>query len=73
MVLEAELLIDGVDQANHADDLVGELLGGDEQMGVVLVEAADAEQAVERTPELVSVDEADLTGADGQLAIAMRL
>ena len=47
VVLEAELLVHGVDQAHNAHNLVGELLGRDEQMGVVLVEAADAEQAVQ--------------------------
>ena len=38
---------------------------------IVLVEAAHAEQAVQGALELVTVHQADLAGADGQLAIAV--
>ena len=72
MIGEAELLVHGVDEVHHAHDLVGELLRRHKQVRVVLVEAAHAEEAVQRAPHLVTVHEADLAGANGQLAIAMR-
>mgnify|MGYP000485439738 CR=1 FL=1 len=73
MVGEAELVVHARDEVHHAHDLVGELLGGDEQVRVVLVEAAHAEQAVQGTLELMAMHQADLAGANGQLAVAVRL
>ena len=73
MVLEAELLVHRVDKAHDAHDLVGELVGAHEQVRIVLVEAAHAEQAVQGAAHLVAVHRADLAGADGQVAIAARL
>ena len=42
-------------------------------MGVVLGEAADAEQAVQRAGHLVAVDQAQLRHAQGQVAVGMGL
>ena len=73
VVGEAELVVDGRDQIGHADDFLGQLVGAHEQMRVVLVEATDAEQAVQSALELVAVNQADFARANRQLAIAMRL
>ena len=47
VVLKAKLLVHGVDEVDHAHDLVGQLVGTHKQVGVVLVKAAHAEQAVQ--------------------------
>ena len=73
VVLKAKLLVHGVDQVDHANDLVGQLVGTHKQVGVVLVKAAYAEQAVQGTAQLVAVHQANLAGADGQLAVGVRL
>lgn len=73
VVLKAKLLVHGVDEVDHAHDLVGQLVGTHKQVGVVLVKAAHAEQAVQGAAQLVAVHQANLAGADGQLAIGMRL
>ena len=73
MVLEAKLLVHRVDEVDHAHDLVSQLVGTHKQVGVVLVKAAHAEQAVQGAAKLVAVDQANLAGADGQLAVGVRL
>lgn len=73
VVLKAKLLVHGVDEVDHAHDLVGQLIGTHKQVGVVLVKAAHAEQAVQGAAQLVAVHQANLAGADGQLAIGVRL
>ena len=73
VVLKAKLLVHGVDEVDHAHDLVGQLVGAHKQVGVVLVKAAHAEQAVQGAAQLVAVHQANLAGADGQLAIGVRL
>ena len=73
VVLKAKLLVHGVDEVDHAHDLVGQLVGTHKQVGVVLVKAAHAEQAVQGAAQLVAVHQANLAGADGQLAIGVRL
>ena len=69
VVLKAKLLVHGVDEVDHAHDLVGQLVGTHKQVGVVLVKAAHAEQAVQGAAQLVAVHQANLAGADGQLAV----
>ena len=67
---------DGVDLVKQADGLLDHvlhLIPGHKDMGVVLVEAADAEQAVEGTGQLVAVDQADLAHPQGQLLIGVGL
>ena len=73
MVLKAKLLVHGIDEVDHAHDLVGQLVGTHKQVRVVLVKAAHAEQAVQGAAQLVAVDQANLAGANGQLAIGVRL
>ena len=73
MILKAKLLVHGVDEVNHAHDLVGQLVGTHKQVGVVLVKAAHAEQAVQGATQLVTVHQANLAGANGQLAVGVRL
>lgn len=73
VILKAKLLVHGVDQVDNAHDLVGQLVGAHKQVSVVLVKAAHAEQAVQGAAQLVAVHQANLAGADGQLAVGMRL
>ena len=73
VILKAKLLVHGVDEVDHAHDLVGQLIGTHKQVGVVLVKAAHAEQAVQGAAQLVAVHQANLAGANGQLAIGVRL
>lgn len=69
VVLKAKLLVHGVDEVDYAHDLVGQLVGAHKQVGIVLVKAAHAEQAVQGAAQLVAVHQADLAGADRQLAV----
>ena len=73
MVGEPELLVHRVDELNDAHDFLGQLVGAHEQVRIVLVEAAHAEQAMQRALHLVAVHQADLARTNGQVAIAMRL
>ena len=52
-------------------DLVLNLLGGAEDVGVVLGEVAHAEEAVQHAGELVAVDQAELGHAQRQVAVAV--
>ena len=73
MILKAKLLVHGVNQIHDAHDLVGELVGTHEQVRIVLVEAANAEQAMQSTAQLMTMDKANLARTNGQLAIRVRL
>ena len=53
-------------------DLVFDLLGGAEDVGVVLREAADAEQAVHGAGALVAVDVAEFGVALREVAVGLR-
>ena len=63
LIGQTEERIDLVKELRDADDLVLDLLGSEEDMRVVLSEAADAEHTVQRTGELVAVDKAELAEA----------
>ena len=58
---------------DHVLDLVLHLIPGHEDVGVVLGEAADAEQAVERAGQLVTVHQTQLAHAQGQIAVGVGL
>ena len=73
VILKAKLLVHGVDEVDHTHDLVGQLVGTHKQVGVVLVKATHAEQTVQGAAQLVAVHQANLAGADGQLAVGVRL
>ena len=73
LVGQGEGGVDLVEDLHHALDLVLHLLGGHEDVRVVLGEAADAEEAVQRAGELVAVDYAQLGHADGQVTVGVRL
>src|SRR5439155_26930002 len=55
---------------DHAVDLVLDLLLGTEDVGIVLRDVPDAEQAVERASELVAMKRRRLRVSDRQLAVA---
>ena len=64
-VAQAEDGVDLVEQADGLLDHVLHLVPGHKDMGVVLVEAAHPEQAVEGAGQLVAVDQADLAHPQG--------
>ena len=73
LVLEAEGGIYLVKEANYVLDLFLHLIPGHEDMGIVLGEAAHAEQAVESAGKLVTVYQAQLSHAQGQVAVGVGL
>ena len=54
-------------------DLLLDLIRRDEEMRIVLREVADAEQAMELARLLMAMDEAELTEAQRQVAVAKTL
>ncbi len=68
---EAEGLEDGFGEVDAGDDLVFDLTGGAEDVGVVLGKAADAEEAVHGAGALVAVDVAEFGETDGEVAVAL--
>jgi hypothetical protein len=68
---EAEGLQDGFGEVDAGVHLVFDLVGSAEDVGVVLGEAADAQQAVHGAGALVAVDVAELGVADGQVAVTL--
>ena len=73
LVAQAEHGVDLVEQADDILDLVLHLLPGHEDVRVVLREAADTEEAVQRAGKLVAVDKAQLAHAQRQIAVGVRL
>ena len=71
LVGQAKQRVDLVEQAGDADDLILDLVLGQQDVGVVLGEAADTEHAVERAGELMTVDQAQLTVPQGQVSVGM--
>ena len=71
--LEPEPLVDREAELEGADDLFLDLLLGAEDVGVVLRDVADPEQAVQRAGRLVAVHEALLGVADRQVAVGAAL
>ncbi len=64
-VLEAEARVELVDRLADRGDLVGDLVFGAVDVGVVLGEGADAQQAVEDALALVAADPAELGEPQG--------
>ncbi len=73
LVAQAEHGVDLVEQADDILDLILHLLPGHEDVRVVLREAADAEEAVQRAGKLVAVNKAQLAHTQGQIAVGVRL
>ena len=69
VVVKFQSLEDVEDDIHHLEELVFDLLGGAEDVGVVLREAAHAGQAVELAALLVAVYGAKLGQALGQVAV----
>ncbi len=69
--LKPKVREDGFGEIDAGDDFVFDLFGGAEDVGIVLGEAADAEQAVHGAGALVAVDVAEFGEADGEVAIAL--
>ncbi len=71
------VLVESVDaqhferEVDAADDFVFDLLGRAEDVGVVLGEAAHAQQAVHDAGALVAIDGAELAVARGQIAVGL--
>ena len=73
MVLEAEERVHIVDEFGHALDLILDLIGRHEDVRIVLREAADAEQTVQRAGQLVAVHDAELADTQRQVTVGVRL
>ena len=73
LIRQAEGGVDLVEQLHDVLDLVLHLGGGHEDVRVVLREAADAEQTVQRAGHLMAVDKTQLRHAQGQVAVGVRL
>ena len=71
--LEAEERVEVVGEVQAALDLVEDLVLGAEDVGVVLDEVADAQQAVQRAAGLAAVQQARLGAAERQVAVAPAL
>ena len=67
---ETERAEDEAGDIEGGSDFVGELIGTAEDVGVVLGESANAEGAVEDAGALKAIDGAQLTHANGQVAVA---
>ena len=72
MIFEPEELVHLVDELDDALDLGRDLLGGHEDVRIVLREAAHAHEAVKLAALLMAMDEAEFAHADGQILIAVR-
>ena len=70
VIFKAKYAVYLVDQVVHALDLVLDLLGGHEDVGVVLGEAAHPHEPVEGAGQLVAVYQAQLAAAAGQVPVA---
>ena len=73
MVFKAKHIIDLVDEAYHAFDFIGDLIRRHVDMGVVLCEATNPHEAVERTGFFVAVYQAELSHAQRQITVGTRL
>ena len=73
MVLEAEERVHIVDELGHAFDLILDLIGRHEDVRIILREAADAEQAMQRAGQLMAVHDAELADTQRQVTIGVRL
>ena len=73
MVLEAEERVHVVNELGDALDLVLDLIRCHEDVRIVLREAADAEQTVQRAGQLVAVHDAELAHAQRQITVRVRL
>ena len=71
VVFQAELFVCLIEEVHDAGDFFFHLARQHEDMGVVLSEAADAEQAVEGTVEFVTMDQAEFSHAHGEITIAV--
>ena len=70
---KAEILHDGVSEIDAGFDLGFNLARCAENVGVILGEATDAQEAVEDAAALVAVDGAEFGETDGKIAIAAEL
>ena len=69
---EAEILVDREDEVVHLQRFRGDLLLGDEDVGVVLGEGAHPHQAVQRARRLEAVHLAELGDLERQVAVGLQ-
>ena len=72
-VFQAKHVVHLVEQADNVLNFALHLLPGHEDVGIVLGEAPDAEQAVERAGQLMTVHQTQFAHPQGQIAVGMRL
>ena len=73
VVLEAKERVHVVNELGDTLDLVLDLIGRHEDVRIVLREAADAEQTVQRAGQLMTVHDAELAHAQRQITVGVRL
>ena len=73
LIVQAKDGVHLVKELDHVLDLVLELVGGHEDVGVVLGEAAHPEQAVEGAGQLVPVHQAQLAHPQGEIPVGVGL
>src|SRR5580704_17729589 len=67
--VESEIFQHVAGELDAIGDFFLDLLGSTEDVGVVLGEAADAQQAVHHTRALIAIDRAEFAQADGKVAV----
>ena len=72
-VLKAELGVHLVNQPDYRTDLLGDLILAHEDMGIILCETANPEEAVQNTFQFMTVHNSQLGKTHRQLAVAVRL
>ena len=72
-VLEAEHLVEFVDKAHYSFDFALDLVGGHEDVSVVLREATHAHKSVQSAAKLVTVHQTEFGNTFRQIAVTVRL
>ena len=73
LVRQSERAVDLVEEVNRMLDLALDLIGGHKEMRIILREVADAEEPVQSTRKLVTMDESQLCQTQRQVTVAVQL
>ena len=71
--LETEQSIDVVEELYASKDFLLDLISPTEDVGVILLEAADSGESGERTTDLIPMQHTEICESDGQLLVGMSL
>ena len=73
LVRQSERAVDLVEEVDRVLDLTLDLIGGHKEMRIILREVADAEEPVQSTRKLVTMDESQLCQTQRQVTVAVQL